>query len=280
MKSQVARLTRFLTLDNTFSSSYSDRFFGIARLYGKEGLKALQSSHVLVVGIGGVGSWVVESLARSGVGQMTLVDHDDICVSNFNRQIHSLNGNVGKFKVEVMRERVLKINEECKVTIHSEMFGDETAEQILSEKFDYVVDAIDSIKAKCLLLSLCHSRKIPVITMGGAGGRKDPSKIKIADLSQSRDDALLKYVRRNLRQHFNFPKKGDKKFKIPCVYSDEKPVYMQDDGCVTEDKPDSFLKPLDCETGFGTAAHITATFGFFGASYVIHQLTQAKTSAE
>lgn len=257
-----------------FSEVYSQRFFGIARLYGKLGLVAIQKANVLVIGIGGVGSWIVEGLARSGVGQIALMDHDDICVSNTNRQIHALDGNVGKLKVNIMAERVYKINPECKVKIIPELFTAEIAERILFTEYDYVVDAIDSVRAKCELLSACHKKNIPVITMGGAGGRKNPSRIQVVDLSQSKDDALLKYVRRNLRQHFNFPKLGNKKFKIPCVYSDEQPVYLQDDGCVGFDKPDVFLKPLDCETGFGTATHITATFGFFAVAHVLDQITK------
>lgn len=257
---------------------YKDRFFGVARLYGRRGLLQLQKAHVLIVGVGGVGSWVVESLARSGVGQITLVDHDDICVSNFNRQIHAIDGNVGRLKVQVLRERILKINPDCKVHEFAEMFDESSLPKIFQSNYRFVVDAIDSIQSKCLLLSYCYQKKIPVIAMGGAGGRRDPTHIRIADLSESREDALLKYVRRNLRQHFQFPKNGKKKFKIPCVYSDEKPVYFQADGCVTADKPNDFLKPLDCETGFGTAVHITATFGFFAASYVVQQLTALESS--
>ena len=176
-------------------SDYSQRFGGIARLYGETALQRFQQSHICVIGIGGVGSWAAEALARSGIGQLTLIDMDDICVTNTNRQIHALQGNVGKLKTEVMAERIHLINPDCQIHIVDDFITEENLAEYIDARFDFVVDAIDSIRAKVALLAHCKRQKIALITTGGAGGQKDPTKIAIEDLSRTTQDPLAAKVR-------------------------------------------------------------------------------------
>ena len=169
-------------------SDFEFRFGGIGRLFGVDALARLRAAHVCVVGIGGVGSWTVEALARSGVGQLTLVDLDEICISNVNRQLHALNADVGRAKVEVMAERVRGINPECDVRPLPEFFTESNAEALLNTRYDFVVDAIDSLANKCRLIALCRDKKIPIVTCGGAGGRQDPTQVRVADLADTSHD--------------------------------------------------------------------------------------------
>lgn len=166
-------------------SDNSQRFGGIARLYGEKALQCFQQSHICVIGIGGVGSWAAEALARSGIGQLTLIDMDDVCVTNTNRQIHALQGNVGKLKTEVMAERIRLINPDCQIHIIDDFITEENLQEYVNNRFDFVVDAIDSLRAKVALLAYCKRQKIPLITTGGAGGQMDPTKIAITDLAKT-----------------------------------------------------------------------------------------------
>ncbi len=252
-------------------SDYSERFSGIARLYSVEGLARLRRAHVCVVGIGGVGSWVVEALARSGVGTLTLMDLDEVCVSNVNRQLHALDGEMGRAKVEVMTRRVKAINPECQVTARQEFFTSDNAGPLLATKFDCVVDAIDAVTHKCLLIAACRQSGLPVVTTGGAGGRRDPTQIRVTDLSATTHDALLQEVRKTLRRDHGFPQ-GKELFGVPCVYSPEAPVYPHRDGtvCATREA-DTELK-LDCDSGYGTASFVTGAFGFMAAAEVVRML--------
>ena len=247
------------------TTPYFARFNGLGRLYSPEGLEQVARSHVCVIGLGGVGSWAVEALARSGVGELTLIDLDDICVGNTNRQLHALDGEFGKPKVEVMARRVQSINPDCKVhPVHS-FFLKSNASEILEAKFDFVLDAIDSPARKCLLIAGCREREIPVISTGASAGRRDPTQIQVADLSVSSHDRLLQEVRKKLRVRHGFPRK-DVPFRVECVFSKEEIVYPK---CDTANGPD--LR-LDCDTGLGTACFVTGTFGLIAASRIIHKL--------
>lgn len=261
-------------------SGYASRFSGIARLYGVDGLKRLRKAHVCVIGIGGVGSWAVEALARSGVGKLTMVDLDDVCVSNVNRQIHALDGNIGKQKIEVMEARVKAINPECTVQCIHAFFTESTADRILAEKYDFVLDAFDNRRNKCLLIARCKKLKIPVMTMGGAGGRCDPTQVKIADLSKTRDDPLLQQVRKLLRQEYGFTRNKRRKFGVPCVYSQEPPVFPQSDGTVCQTKEDNDNLRLDCESGYGSATFLTGTFAFAASAYIVGKIANEGTQAQ
>jgi tRNA A37 threonylcarbamoyladenosine dehydratase len=260
-------------------SDFDFRFGGIQRLFSAKALERLRSAHVCVVGIGGVGSWTVEALARSGVGELTLVDMDEVCVSNINRQLHALDGVIGRSKVEVMSQRVTAINPECRVHAIGEFLLPSTAESILRPRFDFVVDAIDNVPNKCLLIAQCRDKGHPIITLGGAGGRRNPLSIQLADLALTTHDGLLQQVRKRLRDEHGFPRELKKPFGVPCVYSTEPQVYPQTDGTVCDRRePGSDLR-LNCNNGYGTAAFVTGAFGFAAAAHVVSAIAASATSA-
>ncbi|MDC0087911.1 tRNA threonylcarbamoyladenosine dehydratase [Akkermansiaceae bacterium] len=253
-----------------------DRFGGIERLYGKSAMAKFRSSHVCVIGIGGIGSWAVEALVRSGIGQITMIDLDEICITNVNRQLHAMDGEIGSQKTAAMAKRARAINPECQVNIIEAFFSQRNADEVLDQGFDYVIDAIDQVHSKSLLLNGCSKRNIPVISCGGSGGLRDPSLIKVDDLSRSYRDPLLHKVRVDLRKRYGFPAGTDpvkkikgRKFYIDCVFSSESPVYQDCDGEMTTEKPDFAQKgetKLNCAVGFGSSTHMTATFGFFAVA--------------
>jgi len=255
-------------------TNYAARFGGIQRLFGTDGQERLRRAHVCIIGIGGVGSWAVEALARTGVGQLTLVDLDDVCISNVNRQLHAVSGEFGKPKVEAMAERVRLINPDCVIRAEQKLFTAGTADEILAPKFDAVLDAIDSTSMKALLIAKCRAQEIPVVTTGGAGGRRDPSLIKVDDLACSTHDGLLANVRKLLRTEHHFPRDPKQKFGVPCVYSPEPQVFPAKDGgvCATPE-PGENLR-LDCKSGYGTATFVTGAFGFAAVAEVVKLLTR------
>ncbi|MBE2898144.1 tRNA cyclic N6-threonylcarbamoyladenosine(37) synthase TcdA [Pasteurellaceae bacterium 20609_3] len=250
------------------SNALESRFGGIARLYGAEALTLLSQAHICVVGIGGVGSWAVEALARSGVGHITLIDMDDICLTNTNRQIHALDGNFGKLKGEVMAARVQAINPECEVNYIDDFLTIENIAEHIKPHFDYVIDAIDSVKVKAALMAYCKRNKIRVITTGGAGGQTDPAQIQIADLSRTIQDPLAAKVRSTLRKQYHFSQNPKRKFGIDCVFSTQPLIFPKMEGeC-------NVSATMNCANGFGAATMVTATFGFFAVSRVIEKLLQ------
>jgi tRNA A37 threonylcarbamoyladenosine dehydratase len=267
--------------------SYKTRFNALARLFGSEGLERLRSAHVAVIGLGGVGSWALESLARSGVGSLTLIDLDDVCVGNVNRQLHALEGEFGKPKVEVMSRRIKAINPDCKVDPIHAFFLKSNAQELLATRFDFVLDAIDSPARKCLLIALCRDSGIPIITTGASAGRRDPTAICVNDLAFSSHDRLLQEVRKKLRVRHGFPR-GEEPFGIECVLSREPVVYpgrseLAEGG--SETKPElpisrsSTEEPdlrLDCDTGFGSASFVTGAFGLVAASRVVERIATGR----
>lgn len=248
-----------------------DAFAGIERLYGKEAYALIQKMHVCVVGIGGVGSWVVEALARSAVGKITLIDFDTIATSNMNRQIHTLFKTIDKKKCTAMQERVQQINPRCEVSVIDDFITLENMADYLLRDYDYVVDAIDSIKFKAGLIYFCKRNKIPVITTGGAGGLTDPSVIKVADLSKTYNDALAAKVRSTLRDQYNFTRNPKRSFRIDCVFSGQQQLYPKEDGTVSHEKPGIHGVSLDCQFGYGAASFVTGTFGFIAVSHIIQK---------
>ena len=262
-------------------SDFDFRFGGIARLYGTAALSRFRAAHVMVVGIGGVGSWVVEALARSGIGRLTLVDLDEVCVSNINRQLHALDYTVGRSKVEVMVERVRAISPEARVEGHVEFFTADTASRLLGletdsiseNRPDFVVDAIDAMSNKVRLIALCQGAGIPLVVCGGAGGRRDPTAVRVADLATVTHDRLLSEVRKRLRREHGFSRTS-KKLRIECVHSAEAPVFPDRDGqvCSTRASDNELPLRLNCESGFGSATQVTGTFGFAAAARVLARL--------
>jgi tRNA A37 threonylcarbamoyladenosine dehydratase len=251
------------------TQSSRERFGGVARLHGEDGLQKLQGAHVCVVGIGGVGSWVCEALARNAVGEITLIDADDVCVSNINRQIHALTTTIGQEKVAAMAERILAINPDCKVNQQTTFFLESTAEELLQPPYDFVVDAIDSIKHKTLLIALCKQKDINIITVGGAGGKTEIAEIQVADLGLTHGDRLLSKVRAVLRKHHGFPKFAGKKFKIMSVFS---PEAVKLPWCDVSDNEAKTSLKLDCNNGFGTDMTVISVFALTAAHHVIKQL--------
>lgn len=262
------------------SDEYQQRFGGIQRLYGTRGAEAIRNSHLCVVGIGGVGSWVVEALARSGVGAITFIDHDDIAASNTNRQLHTLVDTYERSKSEVMAERVRAINPECRVSAIDDLLTESNIEKYISLDFDYVIDAIDSIRHKAALIYYCKRNKIPVITTGGAGGITDPTRIELTDLSKTHNDPLAAKVRHRLRSDYGFSKNPQRRFGIDCVFSTEQHLYPKADGSVCQRKPGVKGATLDCNFGYGSATFVTATFGFVAVSRALQKIVERAGRAE
>ena len=250
-------------------SDTKERFGGIARLYGRKEAKILADSHIAIIGIGGVGSWTAEALARSGLGKITLIDMDEVCVTNTNRQVHAETQTVGHLKTAAMTRRIQAINPECQVIEENRFFTKTTSESLLENNYHCVVDAIDDWKNKCLLLDLCHRRRIPIVTTGGAGGRRDPSQVKVADITKSYNDPLTALIRKKLRQKYGFSRNPKLTWSIPCVFSPEPQVYPDANGSVCSSKPENSELKLDCESGYGTASFLTGTFGFHAAAKAI-----------
>ena len=263
-------------------SDYQLRFAGIGRLYGAAALTRFANAHVCVVGIGGVGSWAAEALARSGIGTITLIDLDDVCISNVNRQLHALSDTIGQDKVAVMAQRIKAINPDCVVHQVEDFVATDNLRELISADMDYVVDAIDSIKAKVALLAHCKRNKIKVISTGGAGGQTDPTQIQIADLTQTINDPLMAKVRNSLRRDYNYSRNPKRRFGIDCVFSTEQLVYPQPDGSVCQQKTPQLNEAgeassmrLDCSGGFGAVTVVTASFGFAAVSRVLKKLAQS-----
>lgn len=259
---------------------YAQRFSGLGRLFGTGALERLRAAHVAVVGVGGVGSWAVEALARSGVGAITLIDLDDVCVTNINRQLPALDDTIGRPKVAVLAERIAGIFPTCRVQAIAEFFTAETVERLLTPRPDFVIDAVDRRSHKCLIISKCRERGVPVLTIGAAGGRRDPTAVRCVDLAASVTDELLRQVRRKLRVDHGFPRGAHVHFGVPCVYSVEKPLFPWSDGTIhAEPEPGGSLR-LDCSTGFGTASFATGAFGFAAAAEVVRRIALAEPTAK
>jgi len=249
---------------------FDRRFGGIARLYGKPALERFRSAHVCVIGVGGVGSWAAEALARSAVGHLTLIDLDNVAESNINRQIHALTDTLGMAKVTALSQRIAQINPYCTVTeIEEFVSADNLDEMIGSRHYDYIIDAIDNVRAKTALIAYCRQHGLKLITIGGAGGQTDPTKIEVIDLCRTEQEPLLAKVRKRLRAEHGFPRGTRNKFGIDAVYSTE-PLRMPEtaDACAVSD---AGVTGLNC-AGYGSAMVVTASFGLVAASHVLRKL--------
>ncbi|HEY9143531.1 MAG TPA: tRNA threonylcarbamoyladenosine dehydratase [Arenimonas sp.] len=255
------------------------RFAGIDRLYGQGAAARLARRQACVIGLGGVGSWLVESLARSGVGRLVLVDADEVCVSNTNRQSHALEGQYGRGKGEVLAERCRAINPAIEVEVVPVFLLPSNLESLLDRGHDIVLDACDSFRSKLEMIAWCRRRKLPLVACGSAGGRRDPTLVRVRDLSRTEHDAMLALVRKKLRADFGFPRNPDRYFGVPAVYSMENVKYPQADGSVCGVRPklgaDAALK-LDCGAGLGAATHVTGAFAFAMAGKAIELLLKPR----
>lgn len=247
----------------------SRRFGGVARLYGESGADRLRSAHVCVVGIGGVGSWTMEALARTGVGQLTAVDLDMVAESNTNRQIHALGEIYGKAKVDAMAERIALINPECKVNCIEDFVTEDNLAKILHPELSVAVDAIDQAKIKAAMIAHCRRQGTPIVVAGAAGGQLDPTQVRIADLTQTVQDPLLARVRTILRREYGYSREGKKKFGVPAVFSTE-PLRYPSSLC----DAGSIASGLNC-AGFGSSVCVTSVFGMAAAAHAIQLILAA-----
>lgn len=260
------------------------RFDRLGRLYGDTATARLARAHVLVLGLGGVGSFAVEALARSGIGKLTLVDFDRVCVTNTNRQLQALSTNVAKKKADVLAERATLIDPQLQVTALPVFYGPTTANRILRSDIDYVVDATDNVSAKCHLLAECHARALRVVTTLGSAGRIDPLSVTTSDLAATKNDGLAVAIRRVLRHEHGFPMRG--RFGIQAVWSREvarDPLPLAYDGdegfrCVC---PGGKNEHHSCEERSlvrGSVSFVTGTFGLVAASHVVNQIASGEVT--
>ena len=252
------------------------RFGGVGRLYGRDALERLARAHVAVVGVGGVGSWTVEALARSGIGRLTLIDLDDVCITNTNRQLPAIEGETGRPKVEVLARRVRCINPACMVEPVAEFLLPGNADRLLSPAagYDWLVDAVDRMFIKALILSKAREFRLPVLTVGGAGGRRDATQVRVTDLGRTGGDPLLRQVRRELRRSYGWLPGAQNAYDVPAVFSSEPQIFPRNDGTVCgEPEPGGNLR-MDCAAGFGAACFVTGTFGFAAAGEIVRQIAE------
>ena len=250
---------------------FDRRFGGVARLYGHDTSSRLNDAHVCVVGIGGVGSWSAEALARTGVGRLTLVDLDMVSESNTNRQIHALGDIYGKAKVDAMADRIRQINPTCLVNCIEDFVTPENVQQILSGGYSVVIDAIDQARAKVAMIAFCRANRLPIIVAGAAGGQIDPTQIRISDLTQTTQDPLLAKVRSSLRRHHGFPRGSKTKFGVSAVYSTEPLRYPSSENQCHSNRS---AAGLNC-AGFGSSVCVTSVFGMTCAAQAIKLISEA-----
>ena len=240
---------------------YDRRFAGVAKIYSEDTFSHYEKSHVMVIGIGGVGSWAVEALARTGVGELTLMDMDVVAASNINRQLPAMSSTLGMDKIEVMAERCRSINPRIKINLIDDYLTPENVKELLAEAPDLILDCIDDVKAKLALMLHCRFNKIPLIVSGGAGGKLDPLKIRVADLSKTEQDPMLAKLRTQLRSK-GICKKPKEKFGITCVYSIDNP-FSSADVCASAG--------LRCG-GYGSAVVVTSSFAMIAVAEGLKKL--------
>lgn len=248
------------------------RFGGLRRLYGGDALERLARARVCVIGVGGVGSWVAEALARSGVGGLTLIDPDHVAESNINRQVHALEASLGMAKVQAMAGRIREIHPGCEVIGVEEFVTEDNVARLLAGRYDHVVDAIDDTRAKTALVVHCLHERLPFTCVGGAGGRTDPTRVRMSDLALTTHDPLLAKLRANLRRRHGFPREPGRRFGVECVHSTEPLIYPRAEGGVCYERPeDGRIHGLNC-AGYGSSVCVTATFGLLAAARVLNRL--------
>lgn len=243
------------------------RFGGVARLYGDAALERFRSAHVCVIGVGGVGSWAVEALARSAVGRLTLIDLDHVSESNVNRQLPALSSTLGAAKVAVLAERIAQINPVCRVEVLEDFVTADNLESLLPARADAVLDCIDSFRVKAALLAYCRRNGLTVISSGSSGGKQDPTRIRVSDLSRTEHDPLLAKTRRLLRQDYGLPRNPRRRFEIAAVWSDESVRPPPNDRCEGG---------LNCG-GYGSSMAVTASFGLAAAAHLMQRLARVST---
>ena len=256
---------------------FERRFGGIGRLYGERALERFRAAHVCVIGVGGVGSWIVEALARSAVGRLTLIDLDNVAESNINRQIQALSSTIGMPKIEALKQRIALINPYCEVELVEDFIDADNIEQMIgTNRYDYVIDAIDNAAAKAALIAYCSVHKVPLIVIGGAGGMTDPTRIEVRDLGRTEQEPLLKRVRKLLRSRYGFAKGERNKYHIDAVFSMEtlRPPETGE-ACAVDG---GGITGLNC-AGFGSSMVVTASFGMIAAAHLLRKMADAAAPA-
>ena len=273
MASVVTRLPETQSALMSDAAISAERFAGVERLYGAGSVARFGRAHVCVIGIGGVGSWAAEALARSGVGHLTLIDADEICVSNTNRQLHALDGEFGKTKVAVIASRARAINPAIELDALERFLTPAALDELLDRGYDIVLDACDAFRVKLETIAWCRRRKLPIVSVGSAGGRTDATQIRVRDLSRTEHDAMFSLIRKKLRTDFHFPRNPDRYFGVSAVYSLQNVQYPQADGSVGGLRPPGGESlNLACGGGLGAATHVTGTFAFAAVGKVLEKL--------
>lgn len=265
----------------TLSIEYRQRFGGVSRLYGEAALEVLAQAHMAVVGLGGVGSWAAEALARSGVGELTLIEMDEICITNTNRQAHALASLIGQSKNQVVARRLRDINPEIRLHCIEDFLDTSNLQKLIGPQHHVVVDAMDAAMTKSALAAYCSARKIRLVTVGSSGGKSDPTRIQVADLARTEGDPLLAKIRTELVRRHGFARDGHRKFRIDAVFSPEQMVYPKPDGSVCMEKQvmqDGVR--LDCTGGFGSSVMVTGSFGFAAAARAVERHLQRQLGRE
>ena len=264
------------------------RFGGVLRLYGPVGLERLQAAHVLIAGIGGVGSWAAEALARSGVGKLTLVDLDHIAESNINRQVHALESSLGASKIGTMAQRIADISPACELVLVDDFLSVQNLDAYVPREAHVVIDAIDQARVKAALIAHCHGRLQPIVVCSAAGGRTDPLSLRRDDLALTRGDALLAGVRARLRRDHGFTRQAGRAFGVSAIFSSESVTAVADSADVSVDYDDvAGFKPADVQaasevsprggaalacSGYGSIVTVTASMGFAAAQSAINSV--------
>ena len=242
------------------------RFGGVARLYGEAGAQRLRAAHIAVVGVGGVGSWAAEALARSGIGELTLIDLDHVAESNFNRQIQALDSTLGMAKVQALAQRIGDIDPSCRVHAIEEFVEADNADTLLPAHADAVLDCCDQVRAKAALAALALRRGVPVVLSGAAGGKRLAHRVEVLDLADVRDDPLLAKLRYRMRREYGAPRSGP--MGLRCVCSREPVRRSATASC------DAAPQGLSC-AGYGSSVMVTATFGMVAAGVAVEALLGA-----
>ena len=266
-------------MTHSLTDNYLQRFGGIARLYGQDGLEALSQAHFFVIGLGGVGSWVAEALARSGIGEISLMDMDDICITNTNRQLPATQSQIGQSKVETLSKRLLDINPEIIIHPIEDFLDTENLKDYIGKQHDFVIDAIDATNVKSATAAYCSAIKVPLITIGSAGGKSDPRMVTSDDLNRTTNDPMLGKVRQQLYKKHKFSRDKNRKFRIEAVFSTEQAIFPKPDGQICQQK--SAMQEgvkLDCAGGFGASTMLAGTMGFVATDRAIKKFLRKQST--
>ncbi|MSP72945.1 MAG: tRNA threonylcarbamoyladenosine dehydratase [Myxococcales bacterium] len=270
------------TADSETTYKLHRRFDRMARLTSDDGMRRLKDAFVVIMGLGGVGSFAAEAIVRSGVGRVRIVDFDDVCVTNTNRQLHALKGNIGKGKAQLLHERLSLVNPQAVIEPVKLFYQESTSDVLLEGRPDFIIDAIDQITAKCHLIATCKERRLPLVASMGAAGRWDPTQIRVTDLAKTRNCGLALAVRQLLREKHGFPRDVD--WGISAVYSEEQ---IQPPHVLEYDAADGFVCVcpqgqnglLTCDRRAridGSASFVTGAFGLAAAAHVVRALTRVQ----